>query len=97
MADLKKERTLVIIKPDGVQRSLIGEIIRRIERTGLKFVAFKFLVATEDQCWEHYHKEEAWFLEKGNRITQDRKNQNLPIEKEPLEYGKDIIQSNCDY
>ncbi|MAF14291.1 MAG: nucleoside-diphosphate kinase [Parcubacteria group bacterium] len=96
MADLKKERTLVIIKPDGVQRSLIGEIIRRIERTGLKFVAFKFLVATEDQCWEHYHKEEAWFLEKGNRITQDRKNQNLPIEKEPLEYGKDIIQSNVD-
>jgi nucleoside-diphosphate kinase len=44
-----KERTLVIIKPDGVQRGLIGEIILRIERTGLKFTAFKFLVPTADQ------------------------------------------------
>ena len=36
-----KERTLVIIKPDGVQRSLIGEIIKRYERTGLKLLALK--------------------------------------------------------
>ena len=86
------ERTLVIIKPDGIQRSLVGEIIRRIERIGLKFVAFKFIVPTRDQLIEHYHKDDTWFLSKGNRIIDDRKAHNLPIEKEALEYGKDIIE-----
>jgi len=36
---MKNERTLVVIKPDGVQRSLIGEVIKRYERSGLKLVA----------------------------------------------------------
>ena len=45
----KRERSFVIIKPDGVQRGLMGEILRRVERTGLKFVAMKLLVPTEDQ------------------------------------------------
>jgi nucleoside-diphosphate kinase len=93
----KKERSLVIIKPDGVQRSLIGEILSRFERTGLKFVATKLTVPTADQCWTHYHKDEEWFLSKGNRITEDRKAQGLPVEKEPMEYGKDIIQANVDF
>lgn len=94
---MKKEKSLVIIKPDGVQRTLIGDIIKRIEQTGLKFTAFKFLVPTEKQCWDHYHKDDDWFLEKGNRIVNDRKEQKLKIDKEPLEYGKDIIQSNVDF
>lgn len=93
----KKERSLVIIKPDGVQRSLIGEILSRFERTGLKFVAMKMLVPKADQCWNHYHKDEEWFLSKGNRITDDRKTQGLSIDKEPIEYGKDIIQANVDF
>ena len=88
------ERTLVLIKPDGVQRSLIGEIINRFERTGLKFVGFKFLIPTRDQCVTHYNKDDAWFLEKGERIVADLKAKGLPIEKEPIEYGKDIIEMN---
>ena len=40
----RKERTLVVIKPDGVQRSLIGEIIKRYERAGLKLVGLKMFV-----------------------------------------------------
>ncbi len=99
MADMhpKKERTLVIVKPDGVQRGLIGEILKRFERTGLKFVAMKFMLPQADQCWKHYNKDEAWFMLKGNRIVEDRKNQGLSIDKGPLEYGKDIIQSNVDF
>lgn len=97
MAKLTKERTLVILKPDAIQRSLMGEIIKRIERSGLKFVAFKFLVPTEQQCWDHYHKDDAWFLEKGGRIVDDRKKQNLPVDKEAIEYGKDIIQANVNF
>jgi nucleoside-diphosphate kinase len=87
----EKERTLIILKPDAVQRSLMGELIRRIERTGLKFVGFKFVVPTEEQCWKHYAKDETWFLSKGSRIIENRRTQGLSIDKEAIEYGKDII------
>jgi len=91
MAHPKKEKTFVIVKPDGVQRSLVGEVIKRIERTGLKIVGLKMIMATEDQCWKHYNKDDAWFLRKGTKIVEDRKANNMPVEKEALDYGKDII------
>ena len=50
----KKERTLVVIKPDGIQRSLVGEIIKRYERAGLKLVGLKMLVPDEDFIEKHY-------------------------------------------
>ena len=88
----KKERTFVIIKPDGVQRALIGEIIQRFERTGLKLVAMRFGVADEKKFWEHYNKDDAWFLKKGTKIAEDKKAAGLPVAKEPMEFGKDIIR-----
>lgn len=93
----KKELSLVILKPDAIQRSLMGTIISRIENTGLKFVAMRLIVPKAEQCWAHYNKDEAWFLKKGTRVVEDRKAQNLPIEKEAIEYGKDIIQANVDF
>ena len=87
-----KQRTLVLLKPDAVQRSLVGEILLRIERTGLKFTAFKFLVASEAQLTEHYNKDEKWFLEKGKRIIEDRKSHGMSVEKSALEYGKEIVE-----
>lgn len=87
----KKERTFVIIKPDGVQRSLIGEIISRFERVGLKLAGMKFVVPEEKQCWDHYNKDDVWFLKKGANIVENKTKLNLPIEKSSLEYGKDII------
>ncbi len=89
----KKEKTFVIIKPDGVQRTLIGEIIKRIERTGLKLVALKFAVPTEEQCWTHYKKDDEWFLKKGTNILENKKKLGLPVNKEAIEYGKDIIRA----
>jgi len=88
----KKEQTLLIVKPDGVQRALMGEIIKRVEKTGLKFVAFKFFVPTEDQCWEHYKKDDKWFQEKGERTLKERKANGMSVDKEAIEYGKDIIR-----
>ncbi len=90
---MKKERTFVIVKPDGVQRSLIGEIIKRIERTGLKLVALKMAVPTEDQCWVHYNKDDVWFESKGAKILENRQKAGLPVEKLAIEYGKDIIKA----
>lgn len=56
MTHQKKERTFVAIKPDGVQRSLIGEVISRFERVGLKLVGIKMLVPSEEHVEEHYSK-----------------------------------------
>ncbi|MFA6096573.1 MAG: nucleoside-diphosphate kinase [Candidatus Paceibacterota bacterium] len=93
----KKERTLVIIKPDGIQRSLVGDIIGRLERVGLKFVAFKFVIPKEDQCWAHYNKNDAWFQIKGERQVNERKELGLKVEKSAIEYGKDILRANIDF
>ena len=49
-----RERTFVMIKPDGVQRGLIGEIIKRFEAKGLKLVAIKLMQASKEQLEEHY-------------------------------------------
>jgi len=89
----KTERSFVIIKPDGVQRSLIGEIISRFERTGLKLVALKLAMADSDRIWKHYDKDDEWFIKKGTRIAEDRAAAGLSAEKEPIEYGKDIIRA----
>ena len=48
------ERTLLLIKPDAIQRGLIGEIISRIEHKGLKFVGFKMMRLADDLLTEHY-------------------------------------------
>ncbi len=93
MINPKKEKTFVILKPDAVQRGLIGETIKRIENTGLKLVALKLVMATEDQLWKHYNKDDAWFMKKGERTIEERKAAGMPIEKEPIEYGKDIIRA----
>jgi len=48
------ERTLVLVKPDGVQRGLIGEVILRLERRGLRLVAAKFLAVSKELAETHY-------------------------------------------
>lgn len=48
------EQTFVFVKPDGVQRGLIGEIIARLERRGLKMVAAKFMAVSQELAEEHY-------------------------------------------
>lgn len=87
----------MIVKPDGVQRGLVGEIVKRFERTGLKLVAMKMTILPEDMLWKHYDKDDEWFLKKGTKIAEDRAAAGLPVEKEPLEYGKDIIRALVKY
>ncbi len=88
-----KERTLIILKPDAVQRSLMGEIIGRFERSGLKFVGFKFVAPSEEHLFAHYNKDDAWFEKKGENMINNLKDQGKEPEKSALEYGKDIIRA----
>ena len=57
------ERTLILLKPDAVQRNLLGEIIHRFERKGLKIVGMKMLCLGDALLDEHYahHKDKSWF------------------------------------
>lgn len=93
----KKERTFVLIKPDGVQRSLIGEVVRRVERTGLKLVGLKMLVPTRSQAKEHYGKDDAWCEKVGKRTIEGIKAEGKTPEKSALEYGQDILEGLYDF
>ncbi|TSC70254.1 MAG: nucleoside-diphosphate kinase [Parcubacteria group bacterium Gr01-1014_46] len=97
MVHPKKERTFVIIKPDAVQRSLVGEIISRLERVGYKLCASKMVVPAEDQLQKHYYKTDEWYMKKGQAIVDKRIARGLPIEKEIIEYGKDIIRGTISF
>lgn len=92
-----QERTFVILKPDTVQRSLMGEVIKRFEQTGLKCTAMKMFVPDEETLLRHYNKDDAWFIKKGERIVEDFKAQGRVVDKEPIEYGKDIIRTIVHY
>lgn len=65
------ERTLIIIKPDAVQRALIGEIIRRFENRGLRIAGMKFLQMSRELAEKHYeiHKEKSFFASLVDYIT----------------------------
>jgi len=60
---LMTERTLIIIKPDGIQRHLAGQIISRLERKGLKLVAAKFMQISTELARQHYaaHQDKPFF------------------------------------
>ncbi len=65
------ERTLIIVKPEGVQRGLIGNVITRFERRGLKFVGLKLIHITPELAEQHYgvHKGKAFYTGLVKHIT----------------------------
>jgi len=63
----KEERTYVMIKPDGVKKGLIGEIISRFERRDLKIVALEMSQPIYDQMDNHYPKKEEWITRLGEK------------------------------
>ncbi len=88
----KKERTLVVIKPDGVQRTLIGEIIKRYERTGLKLVGLKMIVPDEKFVENHYMLDAEWKKNAGSKAIASAKKKGETIRSEdPLEMGEFIL------
>ena len=65
------ERTFVMVKPDGVQRQLVGEIVQRFERKGLRLAGMKLMQVSQDLAEEHYgeHKARPFFGELVEFIT----------------------------
>lgn len=98
----KEEKTVLIIKPDGVKRGLIGEIISRIEKRGLKIIALQMIWAQKEQIDNHYPKDEEWIRRLGEKTLQNYKTFGLdPIKElgtdDPLEIGKTVRGWLIDY
>ena len=86
MTHHKDEQTLVIIKPDGVQRSLIGEILKRFEKVGLKVVGIKMRVLSEEKVEEHYTLNPEWRMGNGTKVIQAYRDKGLtPPTEDPME------------
>ena len=80
-----KERTLVIIKPDGVQRSLIGEVIRRYEKVGLKLIGVKIVVPSPEHVEKHYTLDPTWRQKNGEKSIKGYKDKGLkPPTDDPM-------------
>ena len=95
---MKNEKTFVIIKPDGVQRSLIGEIVKRFERVGLKMVALKMMIPTKDQVRKHYTVDPEWIRKVGEKsIAGYEKKGLVPPTKDPVAIGEKVLDNLTAY
>ncbi|HVT75052.1 MAG TPA: nucleoside-diphosphate kinase [Candidatus Paceibacterota bacterium] len=95
----KQERTLVIVKPDGIQRSLVGEIVGRFERIGLKIVAAKMVVATPEHVEAHYTLDPNWRRVTGEKTIKayTDKGEKHPVSQDPLEVTAVILKKLKKY
>lgn len=100
--DKTKQKTVIIVKHDAVSRGLMGEIVQRFERVGLKIVAMEFIAATTDMGQKHYPDTEEWLNKVGNRtLTEYREKGINPVARlgtdDPKEIGQMIKEWNVDY
>ena len=94
----KEERTFVIIKPDGVQRSLIGEIVSRYERIGLKLVGLKIAIPAEDMIEKHYTIDPEWRERTGKKTIANYKKKGMnPPSEDPLEITRVVLENLKKY
>src|SRR3989339_815717 len=100
--NFKKERTYVMIKPDGVKKGLVGEIIHRFEQRDLKIVALEMFQPTVDQIDNHYPKDEAWIRRLGQKTLGTYEKYGLDAQEQlgtadDLEIGKMVRKWLIDY
>ncbi len=81
------ERALVLIKPDGVQRALIGTVIERFEATGLKVIGIKMVQPTAKQTGEHYAEDKEWLLSVGKKLKASNSEKGIPTKETELQIG----------
>lgn len=89
------ERSLILIKPDGVKRGIIGEVISRLEKTGLKIIGMKMVLADNKIADEHYRVTEQWAKAVYDRTKKvyEKTERDFPFQ-DHMEYGE-IIQGMC--
>ena len=96
------ERTLVLIKPDGVKRGLIGQIISRFENLGLKIIGIKMIHPNKEFAKKHYPVTEEWYQKVGTNSLTDTKKYSMKAKdyfgtENPIEIGKKVHQWNVEF
>lgn len=97
------ERTFCMIKPDGVMRGVVGDIISRIERAGLKIVAMKMMLPTEEQVRNHYPvNDEEWVTRLGKKSMSSFDDLHVTAEEvlgttNELEIGKEVVGNLVEF
>ena len=92
---MNKQKALIIIKPDGVQRGLLGKIVNRFEQVGLKIIGLKFEMADEKKVIAHYPETDAWFKKVGERTLTNYAKKRLDAKKifntdDPIQIGRTV-------
>ncbi len=87
------EDTLVLIKPDAVQRGIIGEIITRFEKCGLKITGLKMVMPNEQIAGNHYADDEEWLNSVGEKQRTSYEKKGLSVDKTNKELGE-IVRGN---
>ncbi|HIH14988.1 MAG: nucleoside-diphosphate kinase [archaeon GW2011_AR17] len=91
------EQTLIILKPDTVQRGLVGEIIQRIEKTTLKIVAMKMVYASKEQAGTHYADDKEWLISVGEKTLKSAEKKGIKLSRTALEQGQWVRQMLMEY
>lgn len=92
------ERTLVILKPDTIQRSLMGEIIGRYERVGLKLLGMKMIVPAAELIEKHYTLDPQWRVKTGEKTIKGYLDKGLkPPQTDPLKVTEIILKNLVKY
>lgn len=87
-----KEKTLVVIKPDGIQRALVGEVVSRFEKIGLKIVGIKMLTPTADLIEKHYTMDPEWLRLTGEKSLKNAKEKGHQLpHTDPVAMGKFVL------
>lgn len=84
------QRSLVLLKPDAVQRGLVGEIISRFEKKGLKITAMKMVLPTREIAYKHYDWSEEEKIKTGTRTLEVYRSRGIELEKTAIEIAEDI-------
>jgi nucleoside-diphosphate kinase len=96
------ERTLVLVKPDGVKRGIVGRVLTRFEEAGLKIVGLKLVQVTREHAENHYPNTTEWIKGMGEKTLQTYRDQGKdPLVEigtdDPMEIGNMIKNWNVDY
>ena len=87
---MRKERTLIAIKPESIQRQLVGEFISKFERRGLKLVAAKLIAPSAELVGKHYPDDDSWYIPTGTKTFESYKAKGIDTGKTPKELAIDV-------
>jgi len=91
------ERTLVVFKPDIIQRQIVGEILQKFEKKGFKVVAMKMVHISKEFVGKHYIDDDEYHKSIGVKAIKAAEERGEKIEKDPVEIGRQVRKWNIEY